>query len=394
MTHHELESTSLLQALELLREGGFDGMAQALEILFNEAFRLEQADFLGAAPHERSPDRVGYRNGYKPKTVHTRAGPLELQIPQVRSRDGDQIEFYPQSLERGLRSERALKLAIAEMYINGVSTRRVTRVMQELCGLDVTSSQVSRATRELDAELESWRSRPLDEQAFPYVVLDARYEKIRHGGSVVSCGVLVACGVRADGKRTVLGVSVALSEAEVHWRSFLESLQGRGLHGVRLVVSDDHQGIKAALGARFPGVTWQRCQVHLQRNATAYVPRVEMRAGVAEDLRSIFRAADQVEATDRLRRVVDKYQASAPKLATWIEESVPEGLAVLDLPTHHRRRLGSTNMLERLNREIKRRTAVATLFPNEDSLLRLVTAIVVETAEEWETGRTYLSMNG
>lgn len=391
MTHHDQQSTSLQHALECLQANGFEAFAEALEILLNEAMRLEQADFVGAGRHERNPDRVAYRNGFKPKVVQTRVGRLDLQVPQVRSRDGEPVSFYPQSLERGLRSERALKLAIAEMYVNGVSTRRVAKVMKELCGLEVTSSQVSRASKALDEELRAWRERKLEE-AYPYLVLDARYEKVRHGGSVVSCGVLVASAVRGDGKRSVIGVSVALSEAEVHWRSFLESLQERGLHGVRYIVSDDHRGLRAAIQARFPGVFWQRCQVHLQRNATAYVPRAEMRGQVAEDLRSVFNSQDCVEADERLRRLVEKYQETAPNLATWIEENVPESLAVLALPTAHRRRMRTTNMAERLNREIHRRTAVAGLFPNEESLLRLVTAIVSEIDEDWQTGRTYLRM--
>ena len=391
MTHHDIDDTVLSSALELLREHGFTAMAEALQLLLNEAMQVEQSVFIGARRHERSEERVAYRNGFKPRTVNTRIGKLQLEMPQVRAKGGGSVGFYPQSLEKGLRSERALKLAICEMYLNGVSTRRVTRVMEELCGLEVSASQVSRVTKELDAELEAWRNRPLD-QPFRYLILDARYEKVRHGGSVVSCGVLLATGVRSDGKRTVLGVSVALSEGDVHWRGFLQSLQDRGLHGVRCIVSDDHSGLKAALKARFPGVPWQRCQVHLQRNAMAYVPRLDMRAGVAEDLRSIFQAADRLAADERLRQIVAKYEETAPRLARWMEENVPEGLTVLDLPTAHRRRLRTTNMVERLNREIRRRTAVAALFPNEASLLRLATAIVAEIADEWETGRVYLNV--
>ena len=289
-----------------------------------------------------------------------------------------------------MRSERALKLAVAEMYVQGVSTRKVTEVMQLLCGLEVSSAQVSRATQLLDEELSAWRQRPLGEM--PYLVLDARYEKVRHGGSVVSCAVLIAVGINPEGHRTLLGVSVSLSEAEVHWRGFLGSLQDRGLHGVRLVVSDDHAGLKAAREARFAGVAWQRCQFHLQQNASHYVPRVGMRAELATDLRAIFDAPDRAEADRRLQMTVSKYSKSAPKLAAWLADNVPEGLAVFALPAAHRRRLRTSNLLERLNKEIKRRTRVATLFPNEAALLRLVSAVLMEISEEWETEKIYLRM--
>jgi transposase-like protein len=381
------KSTKVEQALELLTERGFEGMAEALKILLNEAMKIERDDFLGCGPYERSSERRGYANGYKKKTMKSRVGCLDLDIPQVRDvEDGER--FYPRSLERGIRSERALKLALAEMYIKGVSTRQVAAITRELCGFDVSNSQVSRASAELDEELESWRRRPLGR--FDFIILDARYEKVRHGGCVVSCAVLTAIGIDQDRRRQILGVSVKLSEAEVHWREFLSSLVERGLHGVQYLLSDDHEGLRAAREAVFPGVPWQRCQVHLQRNAVRYVPRKELRAGVAEGLRSVFGASNRSEAERQLREVARKYEKKAPRLSSWIEEAVPEGLSVFELPMRYRRRLRSTNLLEWVNKEIKRRTAVATLFPNEASLLRLVTAILVEISEEWETGRRYL----
>jgi transposase-like protein len=276
------------------------------------------------------------------------------------------------------------------MYVRGVSTRKVTEVMETLCGLEVSSTDVSRAATLLDDELTQWRTRPLSEM--PYLVLDARYEKVRHAGAVVSCAVLLAVGVNPKGKREILGLSVSLSEAETHWRDFLASLQDRGLHGVRHVTSDDHAGLKAALRARLPGVPWQRCQFHLQQNAMQYVPKVAMRKEVAADLRDVFDASDRPEADRRLARIVAKYRKTAPKLAEWIETNVPEGLTVLILPPGHRKRMRTTNMLENLNKQIKRRTRVATLFPNEASLLRLVAAILVEITEDWETGKVYLDM--
>jgi len=376
--------------LEVLSENGFEGMAGAMAILFNEAMQLERSAFLEAGPYERSEDRRGYANGFKPKTMRTRVGELALQIPQVRDLEPGSEGFYPKSLERGLRSERALKTAIAEMYVQGVSTRRVTEITRAMCGLDVSSTQVSRASQLLDTELGSWRTRALG--CVPYVILDARYEKVRQGGAVVDCAVLVAIGVREDGKRTILGVSVSQSEAEAHWRDFLEGLQNRGLHGTRFVVSDDHAGIRAALRARMPGVKWQRCQFHLQRNAPAYIPRVSMRREVAAAIRSIFNATDRVEAERRLRDVVKAYSGSAPKLAAWMETNIPEGLTIFELPVEHRVRLRTTNSLELLNKTLKRRTRVAGLFPNDAALLRLVSAVLIEVCEEWETGRIYLSL--
>lgn len=390
MPHHETNPTALVEALELLTEKGFDGLANAMQILFNEAMKLERAEFIGAEPHERSTSRRGWANGFKPKHVATRVGEIKLSIPQVRGVADDQEGFYPKSLERGLRSERALKLAIAEMYIQGVSTRRVTAVVSELCGLDVSSTQVSRASASLDEELKVWRTRELGR--CKYMILDARYERVRHGGSVVSCAVLSAVGVRSDGKRSVLGVSVALSEAEVHWRDFLASLLQRNLHGIELIVSDDHKGLKAALRACLPSVPWQRCQFHLQQNAMAYVPRTAMKRDVADVLRGIFNAPDRAEADRQLAIGVAGFRDSAPRLAEWMEHNIPEGLTVFALPSAHRRLLRTSNVLERLNKEIKRRTRVATLFPNEASLLRLVSAVLAEISEDWETGRIYLTL--
>lgn len=374
-------------AMEIINECGLEGMDQVMTILINEAMKAERSGALQARAYERTPVRQGYANGFKPKTVKSRLGQLALQVPQVR---GD-VAFYPSALEKGERSERALKLAVAEMYIQGVTTRKVSAVLEQLCGLDFSSADVSRAATLLDAELEQWRNRPLGDVR--YLMVDARYEKVRMNGAVASCAVLIATGVQVDGKRSVLGVSVSLSEAEVHWRELMLSLKNRGLHGLRLITSDDHKGLKAALDSSFPGVPWQRCQVHLQRNATAYVPKVAMREEVAADLRDIFNAPNREEAERLLGKTVEKYRSVAGRLAHWIEEMIPQGLTVFSLPAKHRRRLRSTNMLERQNREIKRRTAVSGLFPNEGSLLRLVSAILMEVSEEWEsTDKAYLKM--
>jgi len=390
VAHQPIDSNPTHPAVKLLFENGFEGMADALTILMNEAMSIERECYLQAAPHQRTESRRGYANGFKPKTVETRAGGLQLRVPQARDLDTGVEPFYPQSLERGIRSERALKLAVAEMYVQGVSTRKVQAITEKLCGLQVTSMQVSRAAKLLDDELEAWRTRELGE--CPYLVLDARYEKIRHGGAVRDCAVLIALGVRKDGKRSILGVSVSLSEAEVHWRDFLKSLQDRGLHGVKMITSDNHAGLKKAVQARFGSALWQRCQFHLQQNANAYVPKRSMQSQVSSSIRQIFRTDSRADADELLRRTVSSYEKKAPKLAAWMEENIPDGLAVLELPPAHRVRMRTSNGLERLNQEIKRRTRVATLFPNEESLLRLVSAILVETSDEWETGKTYLRM--
>ena len=384
---HTSNDNKLDAVMEMLIENGFESFADVLRILLNEAMKIEREQALGAGPYERTDRRRGYANGYKPKAVDTRIGKLMVDVPQVRT----DVDFYPSALERGCRSERALKLAIAEMYVKGISTRRVTDVLEKMCGLDISSTQVSRVAKILDEQLSKWRDRLLGEE--PYLVLDAHYEKVRKNGSVVSCAVFTAIGIDTDGRREILGVSVSLSEAETHWREFLKSLKRRGLSGVKFVASDDHDGLKAALNAEFTGVIWQRCQCHLQRNAIKYVPKVSMRSRVAEDLRDIFNANDLRAAEERLQKCVEKYSKSAPQLSEWIEENVPDGLAVFALPGSHRRRMRTTNMLERLHEEIKRRTRVARLFPNEASLLRLVSAIEMEISEDWIAGKKYLNMN-
>ena len=373
------------EAVELLMTHGFDEMGKSLEMLFNTAMLLERERYLGAAPYERTEEREGYANGFKPKTVRTRLGALALSVPQTRD-----SQFYPKSLEKGLRSERALKLSLAEMYVQGVSTRKVAKITEELCGFEVTSQEVSRCAQLLDEELQAWRTRPLG--CFPYVFLDARYEKVRQGGHVLSAAVLIAVGVDEQGIRHLLGVSVKLSEHEVHWRDFLKSLQGRGLHGILLFISDAHAGLKAALKTVFPSVPWQRCQFHLQQNAQSYVPRQEWKTEVARDIRYIFTASTLAEAQRLLRLCIDRWQEKAPQLALWMEENIPEGLSVFQFPEEYRKRLRTSNVVERVNKEIKRRTRVACIFPNEASCLRLVTAIVLEISDDWSTGKRYLRL--
>lgn len=383
---YQSDSTLSPQLLEQLSSEGFDALPDLIRILINSAMQLERQKFLGAAPHERTEQRTGYANGYKDKTLDLRVGRTVVQVPQVRD-----SAFYPQCLEKGTRSERALKLALAEMYVQGVSTRKVAAITEQLCGFEVNSSQVSRAAAELDGTLQSWRNRPLGEYAYLY--LDARYEKVRQNGLVQRAAVLIAVGISLDGKRSILGVSVALSEHEVHWRRFLQSLLARGLRGVRLVISDAHEGIQAATRAVLGGIPWQRCQFHLQQNASKYVPKLEMKAVVAADIRAVFNAGDRDEADALLKRTIVKYETTAPKLANWMEENLPEGLTVFSFPASHRRLLRTTNGLERVNRELRRRTRVASIFPNDASCLRLISAVLMEISDDWQTDKAYMTFN-
>lgn len=374
------------ELLEQIAVQGLDAIPEMIRTLINAAMQLERQTYLGAAPYERTQERRDHANGFKPKTVATRMGQVTFDVPQVRHGS-----FYPQSLEKGLRSERALKLALAEMYIQGVSTRKVAAITEKLCGFEVSSTQVSQATALLDEQLQAWRERLLG--IYRYLYLDARYEKVRQDGQVRDAAVLIALGVNEAGKREVLGVSVALSEQEVHWRTFLQSLVARGLSGLELIVSDAHAGLKQARKAVFGGIPWQRCQFHLQQNAQAYVPRQSLKREVAADIRAIFNAANRHEAEALLAKTVQKYAQSAARLADWMEENLPEGFTVFAFPSHQQRLLRTTNGLERLNREIRRRSRIAAIFPNEASCLRLVTAIVMEISEDWVTGRTYMRLD-
>ena len=371
--------------VELIADQGLEALPELIRIIINAAMQAERQHYLQAAPYERTSERRGYANGFKPKTLTTRVGQVTCDVPQVRD-----AGFYPQALDKGLRSERALTLALAEMYVPGVSTRKVAAITEQLCGVELSSMQVSRAAAQLDEVLERWRTRPLGET--PYVYRDARYEKVRLDGQVRDAAVLIAMGVRVDGKRTILGLSVSVGEHEAHWRQFLQGLVGRGLTGVQLVVSDAHEGLGAARKAVFGGSPWQRCHFHLQQNAQAYVPRQELKAEVAADIRAILTAPSRADADALLARTVQKYAKTASKLAAWMETARPEGLTVLAFPAAHRQRLRTVNGLERLNQEIRRRTRVVGVFPNEASCLRLVSALAMETSDDWETGTIYLSL--
>lgn len=381
--------TGLEAAMEQLLAQNNEPLLNALQLLMNTAMVWERQTALQAAPYERSDERRGYANGFKPKTLLTRMGAMDLRVPQTRG-----VEFYPSIIEKGQRSERALMLAMAEMYVQGTSTRKVRAIVEELCGTGVSSTQVSRATALLDEVLEPWRTRMLSGEPIVYLYLDATYEKVRRNGIVQDAAVLTAFGVTATGTRRVLGLSVAVSEAEVHWREFLESLSLRGLTGLKLITSDAHSGLQKARQAVFPSVPWQRCQFHLQQNAQAFAQRLDQRTEIARTIRPIFQAPDRVEADRLLRLAQSAFRDKNPKLADWMETSIPEGLTCFAFPESHRQKIRTTNMVERNNREIKRRTKVATLFTSETSIERLVSALLMEQDEAWMNGRIYLKMSG
>lgn len=386
MTYRE-DFTLPAEMLEQVASQGFEVLPELIRVVVNAAMQAERQQYLRAAPYQHTTERIGYANGFKPKTVQTRVGDITFAVPQVRD-----SSFYPEALEKGLRSERALVLSLAEMYVQGVSTRKVKAITEQLCGISVSSSQVSNAALLLDTELEKWRNRSLGE--YPFLFLDAYYEQVREDGQVRNLAVLSATAINLSGKREILGVSVSLSEHEVHWRSFLESLKARGLGGIQLITSDDHAGLRAARLAVFGAVPWQRCQFHLQQNAQAYVPHKDLQTQVAEDIRSVFNAPDRATADAYLAKIVQKYEKSASRLSTWMATNIQEGLTVFSFPGAFRTLLRTNNCVERLHREVRRRARVVSIFPNQASCLRLVSAILSEISEEWLTGRTYLNFQG
>ena len=364
--------------------GGEDFLRGLVERVVQQVLEAEMTSFLGAETYQRTGERSGWRNGYKPRTLKTRVGGLELRVP--KDRDG---QFQTELFERYQRSEKAFVLALLQMYVEGVSTRKVSAITEALCGLEVSKSQVSALTAKLDAEVAEWRSRLLTEE-YPYLIFDARYEKVRRGGAVVSQGVLVAIGISAAGCREVLGCWVAESESEASWGEVFAELKQRGLSGVRYVVSDDHAGMVKAIGRHFQGAVWQRCQVHFVRNALSLCG-VQQRPLVLRLMKTITESATREAAKAALAAAIVEFEKKAPKVARLLEEHGEEILGVYALPEAHRKRMRTTNMLERQNQELKRRTRVIRVFPHEQSCLRLVAALLMETNQEW-MGRIYLSM--
>jgi len=361
-----------------------------LKIFMQESFQefLEQeiALHLGALPYERTVNRRGHRNGYKPRQLNTRVGKLLLSIPQTR--DGS---FNTELFERYQRSEQALICCLQEMVINGVSTRKVKRITQQLCGLNFSKSQVSEISKKLDTDIQAWLNRPLNDE-YPYLLVDARYNKLRRDHKVESHAVLIAKGVNRSGKRDIIGVDVCNNENETNWSDFFQGLKDRGLKGVKLVVSDAHGGLVSAIERYYPGTQWQRCQVHFKKNILDKV-RNKDKAWIKQRLDDIFQAPDKRTGFIRLRQLIEDLSDKYPQVANLLENDGEDALTCLNFPLEHRRRIRTTNSLERFNQEIKRRTTVIRIFPNRDSAVRLIGALCMEQSEEWITGRQYLDMS-
>jgi putative transposase len=376
-------------ALEgLLRKAQMDGdvdfLREGARVLSEALMELEVTRHVGAERHERTAERTGQRNGYREREWDTRVGTIELRVPRVR--DGS---YFPSLLDPRKRAERALVAVVQEAYVQGVSTRRVDELVQALGMVGISKSQVSRLCQALDAEVERFRTRPLD-GPYPYVWLDATYLKVRRDGRVVSMAVVIAIGVNGDGQREVLGLDVGPSEDGAFWLAFLRALVARGLGGVRLVISDAHEGLKGAIAAVLQGASWQRCRVHFVRNALGHVPK-SAAAMVAATIRTVFAQPDPASAREQWRRVADGFRARYPRLADLMDAAEPDVLAYLAFPHEHWRQIWSNNPIERLNREVKRRTDVVGIFPNDAAVVRLVGAILAEQHDEWQIARRYLS---
>ena len=350
-----------------------------------EVLEAEMEETLGAGKGERTSERLGYRSGYYRRTLTTRVGTLELRVPQDR-----QGLFSTEIFERYQRSEKALVDGLIQMYVQGVSTRKVKEVTEALCGHSFSASSVSRVTASLDEELEKFSQRRLEE-AYPYLMLDARYERVREDGVVRSRAVMVAIGINEDGRRCILGVELAARESASSWRDFLQGLKERGLRGVEFAVSDDHPGLRKSIPEVLPDAVWQRCYVHFLRNALDHLPR-KADDDCLKELRWLYDRRDIDEARSDLVKWLAKWQPRYSKLCAWVEENIEETLSFYRLPAQHHKHLKSTNMLERFNEEIKRRTHIVRIFPNEASCLRLVRALAVEQHENWLEGTRYLNM--
>lgn len=383
MISNKTNKAMIDEILEDFTQNGIAQLKESIEELFNQLMLAEREDHIGAGPYERSLQRRGYSNGFKNKSLLTRTGELDLKVPQVRESD-----FYPSCLQKGEKVEQALKLTLAEAYVQGVSTRKMKELTEKLCGKEISSTQVSRFAKVLDEEVGKFKKRPLGR--YCYLYLDAQYEKVRYEGSVRSLAVLKAIGVNEEGIREILDVSCSLSEAEVHWREFLEGLMARNMSGLKLIISDDHSGLRSALRAVLPSVKWQRCLFHLAQNAGAHVPSVAMRKEVSVAVKEIYQALDKDEAESRMRKVIEKYRNKASKFCDWLEENFIEGLTFFDFPKSHWRKIRTNNVVERINQEQKRRTRGVRLFPSVESCERLVVTIAMGIHEDWSVGKRYL----
>jgi putative transposase len=367
-----------------------DGLKRFLELLVNQGMEAEVSEHLGADRHERSGFRRGHRNGTKPRTLNTRVGTLDLTVPQTRGCE----PYHPSMFARWQRSERALLVACAEMYFQGVSTRRVQDVLDQMCGMDLSAATVSRVASELDEKLAVFKTRRLDATGYPYLLIDARYEKVRINGHVVSQAVLVAAGITSEGKREILDWRLGDSESEGTWGELFRTLKDRGLRGLELIVSDAHSGLIAAKNRFFQGVRWQRCRVHFFREMARKVS-YKVAKGLIGDLRGVYAGSDRAECLRRGEEMASAWEARYPAVAKMLREGLEDTLTVWDLPAAHRRRLNSTNMLERLMRRLKARTRVVGVFPNAASCERLTGALLLEVHEDWSLERAaYVVMTG
>ena len=384
MKNPQPEYTNSTSLLNMLVEQGPDAILELFRIMMNEAMKAERAMFLKAQPYERTGERVDYANGFKGRTITTGLGKVALEIPQTR-----ESGFYPKSLEAGTRSEKALRLALAEMYVQGVSTRKVTKILEKLCGLEISSSQVSKAALSLDEAVRAFRERKLG--AMQVVWLDAQYQKIRKDGQVIDRAILVAVGLNEKGQREILGVDTFSSEAETNWRQFMETLAGRGLTGVKLIISDDHAGLRKARQAVFPSIPWQRCIFHMAQNAQNKVPRNDMRKEIADAMRRIYGQETIEQARAVAKKIVEQYRKRASDFSVWLEANYEDGLTFYAFKQEAWKKIKTSNCLERLNKEIRRRTRVVGIFPNDASCIRLVGALLMEQNDEWTEGKVYLN---
>jgi putative transposase len=380
------ESKLAVAAAKELIKGNPDGLREIVRAVLQEILEAEMTDALGAAKSERTTGRLGYRAGYYGRTLITRVGKLELRVPQ--DREG---RFSTELFERYQRSEQALVATLAEMYVQGVSTRKVKAITEELCGHAFSASAISAVNQRLDQSLAAFARRRLEEP-FAYLILDARYEKVREGGIVRSQAVLLAVGIDWDGRRQILAVELANRESRSSWKDFLLALRERGLHGLEYVVADDHAGLRAAIREVIPEAAFQRCYVHFLRNALDHLPR-KADDDCLQELRWIYDRRELMEARADLAAWLKKWSPRYEKLTGWVEENIEETLTYYRLPRQHHKHMKSTNMLERLNEEIKRRTHVVRIFPNGESCLRLVRALAVETHENWLEANRYLNMD-
>jgi putative transposase len=375
-----------LEEVKALLAQDQDFLRPLVQAVLQELLEAEMTEALGAEKGERTPDRLGYRAGHYPRALVTRVGKLELRVPQDRHG-----RFSTELFERYQRSEKALVAALAEMYVQGVSTRKVKAITEELCGHSFSAAAISAINVKLDHGLAEFAGRRLDE-ACPYLILDARYERVREAGVIRSRAVLLAIGIGWDGRRSILAVELANRESRSSWRDFLLELRERGLAGVEFVVSDDHAGLRHAIVEVLPEAAWQRCYVHFLRNALDYVPR-KVDDDCLRELRWLYDRRDLAEARRDLAAWLAKWQVTYPKLCGWVEEHIEETLTFYRLPRQHHKHLKSTNLLERLNEEIKRRTHVVRIFPNAESCLRLIRALAVEMHENWLEAHRYLTMD-